>query len=82
MDKNLTKDSCKHEHDIVLHAAHDEKLSGYKTTVPCDTKKLVVPDACGCTSTFAPAGYSYEGDDGVVREVWRQVDFKFREFRN
>ena len=68
-------------HNIVLHAAHDEKLSGYKTTVPCGVKELIIPHVCGCTSTFAPAGYSYEGDDGVVRAAWRQVAFKFQEYR-
>ncbi len=67
-------------HQIILRAAHDEKLSGYKTTVPCDTKELLIPDTCGCTSTFAPAGWTETGDDGVVRDVWRQTGFRFKEY--
>ena len=70
-----------HRHDIVLHAAHEQSLVGYKTDVECGVKRLDVPHPCGCASVFAPAGYSEEGSDGVTREVWRQVDFRFREYR-
>ena len=67
-------------YQIILRAAHDGKLSGYKTTVPCDTKELLIPDICGCTSTFSPTDWTETGDDGVVREVWRQTSFKFNEY--
>ncbi len=66
--------------EIIIRGAHDKKLSGYKTSVGHDIKNLIIPDVCGCTSTFAPAGRTETGDDGVVREVWKQVGFKFNEY--
>ena len=69
-------------HNIVLRAAHDIDLSGYKMPVCCGTKTLVVPHVCGCTSIFSPAGWTETGDDGVVREVWKQVGFEFKEYEH
>ncbi len=68
------------DHNIILHTAHELGLSGYETTVPCDTKRLDVPLPCGCIATFVPAGYRKEGKGGTTREVWRQADFKFKEY--
>jgi len=68
------------DHNIVLHAAHEKQFDGYQTTVPCGTAGLDLPHTCGCISSFAPAGYKETGDDGVTREVWRQVAFKFKEY--
>ena len=76
-----TNDSCEHKHEIILRTAHELKLLDYETTVPCDTKRLDVPLPCGCIASFVPAGYKVEGEEGNYREVWRQVDFKFREYQ-
>ena len=67
-------------HQIILRNTHDEKLNGYTTTVECGIKKLDIPEFCGCVSSFAPAGWTETGDDGVVRDVWKQVGFKFNEY--
>ena len=68
-------------HQIILRCTHDKKLNGYITEVGCNDKGLVIPEFCGCTSSFAPAGYTETGEDGVVRDVWKQTGFKFNEYR-
>ena len=67
-------------HQIILRYTHDPKLNGHTMMVECDTKKLDVPEFCGCVSSFAPAGWTETGDDEVVREVWKQVGFRFNEY--
>ena len=67
-------------HQIILRYTHDEKLEGYVTAVECDTKKLDVPEFCGCVSSFAPAGQTETGEDVIVRGVWKQVGFRFNEY--
>lgn len=66
--------------DIILRNAHDNKMNGHKTRVDHDVKTLDIPEFCGCVSSFAPAGWTEVGEDDVVREVWKQVGFRFNEY--
>ncbi len=69
-------------HNIVLSASHEQELRGHKTTVSCGATSLTVPHICGCRTLFAPAGWTEEDGDGVVREVWKQVGFEFKEYEH
>lgn len=72
---------------IVLHYCHDKKMSGEVFTMEDDgVTRLDIPMVCGCVAVFAPVDEAMgiaaqEVVDGDICEVWKQVDFRFCEYR-
>ena len=77
-----TEDSSS-KRNIVLRHCHEEEFRGRCLTVDdSDARWLLVPNICGCSTTFAPTGWSETGEDGILRDVWKQVGFYFKEYEH